>query len=752
MVLSVSTIAAGPRSAPVPQLSAPITIAVDAAVNRHPIDPRIYGLAFASQAALADLDIPINRWGGNGTSRYNWAISASNHARDNFFENIADDVPAGHTGANGESADLFIQPTFAAGAQPLMTIPMLGYLPVDRVQRCGYSIALYAQSGCCLTKDDPFHPDCGDGFHNVTKQPLKNVNNPLDIEVLYPSSHQGNWIQHNINTFGSASTTGVKYYALDNEPGLWDSTHFDIHPGYETYDQLWSKMQEYGALIKAKDPAALISGIEEWGWLGYWYSSSDWNKADYADLHSHGEVYHTEWLLQKARAHEQTQGVRILDIASLHAYPQGLKGDAQGLNTEFNPLHPDWEVLPATKTLRNQSTRQLWDPNYVDKSWMQDVGPAPDTGRLRVIPRLREWVNRSYPGTKIGITEYNWGAENDMSGGTAQADILGIFGREGLDLGVRWTTPLAGSPPYNAFKMYRNYDNAHAKFGDLSVSAASPDADNIAAFAALRSSDRALTIMIVGKNFTDTTPVTVNIANFSPTGSAEVRQLTSANTFAPVGVLGAGAGPSYTLNIPPSTITLLIIPGSYLDAPTGLVATATSTSNVNLAWDAVGSATNYRVLRSATVSGPDTQIASTASLSLSDGGRASNTTYLYRVQASNGIIDSAPSVRDPATTTMFTDDPLNAGIFAKRQHVNELRTAANAMRAAAGLPAAIFTDDPAVTGTPIKANHILELRVAIDQARATLGLSAGVWNDPAIVPRATRIRAAQIIAVRNSVK
>lgn len=52
MVLSVNTIAAGPRSAPVSQLSAPITIAVDAAVNRQPIDPRINGLAFVSQLAL----------------------------------------------------------------------------------------------------------------------------------------------------------------------------------------------------------------------------------------------------------------------------------------------------------------------------------------------------------------------------------------------------------------------------------------------------------------------------------------------------------------------------------------------------------------------------------------------------------------------------------------------------------------------------------------------------------------------------
>ncbi len=30
------------------------------------------------------------------------------------------------------------------------------------------------------------------------------------------------------------------------------------------------------------------------------------------------------------------------------------------------------------------------------------------------------------------------GADEDMNGATAQADILGIFGREGLDLAARW--------------------------------------------------------------------------------------------------------------------------------------------------------------------------------------------------------------------------------------------------------------------------------------------------------------------------
>src|SRR5204862_503163 len=76
------------------------------------------------------------------------------------------------------------------------------------------------------------------------------------------------------------------------------------------------------------------------------------------------------------------------------------------------------------------------------------------------------WVNTYYPGTQIAITEYNWGAENDPNGATAQAEIFGIFGREGLDMATRWTTPPSNSDVYKAFQMFRNYG-----FGDLSVTA-----------------------------------------------------------------------------------------------------------------------------------------------------------------------------------------------------------------------------------------------------------------------------------------
>jgi hypothetical protein len=54
------------------------TVTVDAAANRHAINPNIYGVAYCDATTLPDLNVPLNRYGGNNTSRYNWQINADN--------------------------------------------------------------------------------------------------------------------------------------------------------------------------------------------------------------------------------------------------------------------------------------------------------------------------------------------------------------------------------------------------------------------------------------------------------------------------------------------------------------------------------------------------------------------------------------------------------------------------------------------------------------------------------------------------
>src|SRR5437868_6816849 len=66
------------------------TISVDGNANRHAINPKVYGVAYADTPTLADLNVPLNRSGGNNTSRYNWNLNADNRGSDWYFESIGD--------------------------------------------------------------------------------------------------------------------------------------------------------------------------------------------------------------------------------------------------------------------------------------------------------------------------------------------------------------------------------------------------------------------------------------------------------------------------------------------------------------------------------------------------------------------------------------------------------------------------------------------------------------------------------------
>src|SRR5581483_4003506 len=479
-----------------------VTVNIDAAANRRAINPNIYGVAHATTAQLNDLNSPLNRNGGNNTSRYNWQLNADNRANDWYFESIADP-----SAVAGERGDTFIASSKAAGAQAMLTIPMLDWvarLGANRSKLASFSIAKYgAQSG----SDWQWFPDAGNGVR--TSGQLVTGNDPNDANAPSNSAYQQGWAQHLVGRWGVNSSGGLRYYILDNEPSIWHSPHRDVHPAGATMDEIRTKILDYADKIKAVDPSALVVGPEEWGWSGYLLSGYD---QQYGSLHgwsfmpdrsNHGGWDYLPWLLDQLRQNQNSTGRRLLDVFTVHYYPQG---------GEFSD-----DTSSAMQLRRNRSTRSLWDPSYVDETWINDS--------VQLVPRLKSWVNTYYPGTLIGITEYNWGAENHINGATTQADILGIFGREGLDMAARWTTPDASTPTYKAIKMYRNYDGNKSTFGDTSVAASGPNPDNVSVFAAERSSDGALTIMVISKYLSGNTPATLSIANFPHNGSAQVWRL-----------------------------------------------------------------------------------------------------------------------------------------------------------------------------------------------------------------------------------
>jgi hypothetical protein len=186
--------------------------------------------------------------------------------------------------------------------------------------------------------------------------------------------------------------------------------------------------------------------------------------------------------------------------------------------------------------------------------------------------------------------------------------------------------------------------------------------------------------------------------------------------------------------------------------PGGFVATATSASAVGLSWGAVAGADHYEVFRTPNIAQAFTLLDTAPAAAYSDTNVAGGTTYLYKVRAVDGVgTPSAFSAIDAATTVVFTDDPLNAGLAVKGIHLSELRTAVNALRAAANLAPFTFAD-PDLTGVPIRAQHISQLRQAMNAARSVLFGAGVAFADPTLTSGSTIVKAVHILDIRSGVK
>ncbi len=390
-------------------------------------------------------------------------------------------------------------------------------------------------------------------------------------------------MQHFVSTYGGASTSnGIKYYILDNEPSLWYSTHRDVHPNPPTYQEMYNKIVAYATAIRAADPNAKIVGPEEWSWWAMYFSGFDqangWGAAN-SDYNTHGQTYYYPWLLQQLHAYKQQTGTKLLDVLTVHCYNGAPDGSDDSLSGQ---------------QYRNRETRILWDPTFQDPSWYGDIGI---NGRvMNWIPTLKAMVSQYDPGLEIGCTEYNWGDEPKLNGATTQADVLGIYGREGFDLATRWTvakntstTPTTYYVTYLASQIYRNYDGNDSTFGDTSVAASVANPDDLSAFAAVRDSDGALTVMVINKQ-QGSTPVTLNLANFAASGAVQAWQINSASqtSIARLADLSV-TNNSLSTTVPSQSITLFVIPSggtaSAPGAPTGVVATP-GNGSVTVTWNA----------------------------------------------------------------------------------------------------------------------------------------------------------------------
>lgn len=416
------------------QIIAGFDVVVDQ--ERHNISPYIYGINNGVYKKAT-----WRRWGGNRTSAYNWENNYSNAGHDWFHNNDdyipwAMNLPLNQYLVPAAPLIAFHDSSLAQNAISAITLPMVGYVSRDGAGPVEISelapsprwreIVNNKQSPLSLT------PDTTDGFIYVDEEMNKLI-----------------------NIFGSSNTsTGIKAYIMDNEPGLWCSQfpHMrDENNDCVTYNELFTKSENLANTIKGMDTGALVFGPESYGFNEYWSLQDAVDAANYSSDH---------WFVDSYLKHMQqasvSAGKRLLDVFSVHWYPDvNVPGIFAGDTTWMANLE------------RMQCVRTLWDSSYTSNSWIgQWFG-----NELPIIPRLKYSIDQWYPGTKFCIDEYSYGAPYHISGGIAQVDALGAFGKTGVDYAAIWTE--VSDYVRSAFDLYRDYDGLGGTFGEISVKAMS---------------------------------------------------------------------------------------------------------------------------------------------------------------------------------------------------------------------------------------------------------------------------------------
>ncbi len=579
-------------------------LSINANANQHAISPDVYGIDFywtlpaagdptlpAAMAAASNIRATARRWGGDSETSYSWVFDVNNLADDWFFEVLPDTSVNAALLPAGSSFNTFADQVRITGGKAIGTIPVLPWLPKARMEMCSFDVAKYGKQ----CKQDPYaqyHPvTCGDGVvyddacgdpsvadGKFPTNPIYIQNDPTDAYVQVDQSLQQQWIKYLLSRYGQGNQGGIAIWSLDNEPIWWDDVHRDIHPLPYTYDELASLDLTYAAAIKQADPTALVSGPVSDNWASLFFSKKDivagWAVGNYwqnpVDRNAHGGVPLMSWYLQQFQNYEKQHGVRLLDYFDQHSYlaPDSVQGQPAG--------------DAATQALRLEYTRVFWDPTFkVATDWIQDVDNGGGPVAPMFIPRLQSIINQNYPGTKLALTEYNFGAQGDLNGALAQADLLGIFGRQGLDAAALWGIPdfpKPTDPIAYAFKIYRNYDGIGGTFGETSVQSTSVDQGQLSVYGALRS-DGNLTALVINKTGQDLSSA-LTLANFNAGSTAGVWRYSSANLNAIVEQPGVAVGDGQISTVfPANSITLLVIPPATLAGPKPVVADVTNAAS-----------------------------------------------------------------------------------------------------------------------------------------------------------------------------
>ena len=443
-----------------------MNVTVDLKGERKEISPLIYGVNQYT-ADLKDVTATAVRQGGNRMTAYNWETNASNagsdwkHSSDN---NLSD---------SSDPADC-VQVLSKQAAKnnvnyKLTTLQLAGYVSADKDGTVTEEEKAPSKrwNKVVLTKNAPFAdtPDLDDGVVNMDE-----------------------YVNYIINKLGdSQSATGIQGYSLDNEPVLWNDTHSRMHPEPVTIEELSSKSIEMAKAVKKLDPKAEVFGPALYGYTAFDHLDDDEQHDEWEKIKKENNYHwYLDCYLDQMHKASEESGTRLLDVLDIHYYSESARNGIED---------------------RLQSVRTLYEKGFSENSWIGQWCME----NVPILPTIQKSIDTYYPGTKLGISEYNFGGGDNASGTIAQAEALGCYADQGVYFATLW-----GGEPYilSGVDLYTNYDGKGGSFGDTLIPASTEDVSKSSTYAAVDADDDSeVTVMITNKDLNSSENAVIDLKN-----------------------------------------------------------------------------------------------------------------------------------------------------------------------------------------------------------------------------------------------
>lgn len=453
-----------------------VTVNIDTSSGRKAISPYIYGINSESDLSGVSVNAVIQT--DPDVSSYNWENNLSNDGSGNS-NRLVSSLPANRHSEAGLYTDYLVARAGIYGIPSrYVTLQMMGKTAGNANSGKPWIDALFEKNDAYLSRPN------------------------TDDDVVYMDEY----VSFLVNKYDYAMNGGINGYFLGYEPELWSERYPEAVPQPVTADELIKRSSELAYSVKKIDPTALVYGpsINGIGAFININNPEDWEQ--------HGIEYSwfIDYYLDGMRKASEERGTRLLDVLDIHYHTEATNG-------LLEPIIDSDDVF--SNNTRLQAPRILWDSSYTENS----TSAILHNQHIPLIPTLAASIDMYYPGTRLSFSEYNFGGGNDISGGIAAADTLGIFAEYGVHMACVKPNTEDISYIKSALNIYTNYDGEGAGFGDTLVAASNEKDVMSSVYASVESGNESeLKVILINKNTNNTKSAEINIMSVYDFESADV--------------------------------------------------------------------------------------------------------------------------------------------------------------------------------------------------------------------------------------